>query len=96
MDINHMFLDIRIRYDFYGSEFRSVRHFQSEAFVLVNDYGHAFDVWEYTGDGKRSSVAKLHNGLHLFLARDPGRPVVCEGEEGHFFTLLLVIFESGV
>ena len=34
--------------------------FQSKVFVLVsNDDGHAFDIWEYIRDGKRSSVAKL-------------------------------------
>jgi hypothetical protein len=87
--VNHMFLDIRIRYNSYGCEFRSVRHFQSEVFVLVDDDGHAFDIWEYTGDG---SVAKLHNGLHLFLARDPG----CPRSGRDFFTLLLAVFESGV
>jgi hypothetical protein len=56
------------------------RHFQ-----LVNDDGHAFDIWEYTRDGKRSSVAKVHDGLHLFLARDSGHLLVCGEEEGHFF-----------
>jgi len=84
-------LDIRIRYNPYGCKFGSVRHFQSEVFVLVDDDGHAFDIWEY-----RSSVAKLHDGLHLFLARDPGRPLVCGEKKGHFFTVLLAVFESGV
>jgi len=89
-------LDIRIRYNPYGCKFGSVRHFQSEVFVLVDDDGHAFDIWEYTRDGKRSSVAKLHDGLHLFLARDLGRPLVCREEEGHFFIVLLAVLQSGV
>ena len=91
-----MLLDVRIWYNPYGCKFRSIRHFQSELFVLVDDDRHTFDIWEDTRDGKRSSVAKLQNGLHLFLARDPGRPVVCGEEEGHFFAVLLVVFESGV
>ena len=94
--VNHMFLDIRIRYNPYGCKFGSVRHFQSEVFVLVDDDGHAFDIWEYARDGEWPSVAKLHNGLYLFLARDPGRPLVCGEKKGHFFTVLLAVFESGV
>jgi hypothetical protein len=52
--VNHMFLDIEIRYNSHGREFRSVRHFQSDLFVLVDDDGHAFDIWEYAGDGEWS------------------------------------------
>jgi hypothetical protein len=65
-------------------EFGSVRHFQSKVFVLVDDDWHAFDIWEDTRNGKRSSVAKLQERLH-FVARDPT-----------LFTVLLAVFQSGM
>src|SRR5882762_2421457 len=54
MSDTYLFLYIGIRYNSHGREFRSVRHFQSEVFVLVDDDGHAFDIWEYTRDGPAS------------------------------------------
>ena len=55
--INHVLLDVRIRYNPYGCKFGSIRHFQSKIFILVDDDRHAFDIWEDTRDGKRASVA---------------------------------------
>ena len=43
----------------------------SPIFVLVDNDRHTFDIRR---DRKRSSVSKLHDGLHLFLAWDSGLP----------------------
>src|ERR1700719_1060407 len=45
-----------------------------------------------TRDRKRSSVSKLHDGLHFLLARDSGLALVCRQEEGHLFAVLLAEF----
>ena len=82
-----MFLDIRDQHDPLRFKFEPVHNFQSQVLIgMLSTYANN------TRERKRSSVFKLHDGLHFLFARDSGLPLVCRQEEGHLFAVLLAEF----
>ena len=67
--VNYMLGNIRVWHNASCYEFGSIRDFQSQVFIFVDNDRRAFDIWEDTGNRKRTGVSKLHDGLHFFLTR---------------------------